>query len=203
MDIWLFWGIVFPFFGTVAGAAAVFLPERAGIRRWFSAFGAVVMGAAAIFGLLVPGLKQSPMAALGAVLGAWLLSLPGSLGWRGWLVPMAVVLHNIPEGLATGVGFAAGAPAVGLGIGLQNLPDGAMVALPLRHRGMSKGRAFLLGAASGLVEPVASAVMLLFARQLTQALPVLMGFAAGAMGYVIVTELIPAAAETGDSESQR
>ena len=114
---------------------------------------------------------------------------------------LAVILHNIPEGMATGVSFggwltgqgifAADALAVGLGIGLQNVPDGAMVALPLRQQGLSRSRAFWAGVGSGLVEPLAAGVFF-FASGLTVWLPVLMGFAAGAMLWVVAAELLPA-----------
>ena len=115
---------------------------------------------------------------------------------------LAVILHNIPEGMATGVSFgswmsgsgifAADALAVGLGIGLQNVPDGAMVALPLRRQGMSRCKAWAVGMASGLVEPIAALVLFRGAGLLGPWLPILMGFAAGAMLWVVAAELIPA-----------
>lgn len=204
MAFCLIWGIGFPLLGTVAGAALVWCLnwDSAGLRRMFSGAAAGIMAAASIFGLFLPAWEQSRWALLGAVLGAGFLMIPGSLmGRRGVLVALAVILHNIPEGLATGVSFgswltgggvfAGEAMAVGVGIGLQNVPDGAMVALPLRQQGMSRGKAFAVGVLSGLVEPVAAVSMLAWARDLSAILPILMGFAAGAMGYVVVRELIP------------
>ena len=204
MEFCLIWGIGFPLLGTIAGAALVwwFDWDSASLRRMFSGAAAGIMGTAARMGLLIPGLRQSPLALLGGVLGAGFLLIPGRLTRsRGWLVALAVILHNIPEGMATGVSFggwltgqgifAADALAVGLGIGLQNVPDGAMVALPLRQQGLSRSRAFWIGVGSGLVEPLAAGVFF-FASGLTAWLPVLMGFAAGAMLWVVAAELLPA-----------
>lgn len=204
----LVWGIGFPLLGTVLGAGLVWLLrwDSAGLRRMFSGAAAGIMGAAGVFGLFLPGWKQSPWAVLGVALGIGFLMIPTRLMGRrsghGWLVALAVILHNIPEGMAAGISFggwltgsgvfAGDALAVGLGIGLQNLPDGAMVALPLRQHGMSRGRAFMIGILSGLVEPLAAVCMLVWAKELAFLLPVLMGFAAGAMWYVVVRELIPA-----------
>lgn len=208
MKFCLIWGIAFPLAGTVAGAALVFFLnwDSGQLRRMFCGAAAGIMGAAGLFGLLLPALERSPTALIGAALGAGFLMLPDRLlGWRGnrgWLVALAVMLHNIPEGLAAGVSFgswltgsgviARDALAVGVGIGLQNLPDGAMVALPLRQQGMKRSAAFAIGVLSGLVEPAAAGAMLLWAGELAALLPILMGFAAGAMGYVVALELIPA-----------
>lgn len=204
----LIWGIAFPLAGTILGAALVFFLnwDSGRLRRMFSGAAAGIMGAASLFGLLLPALALSPTAVIAAALGVLFLLVPGRIlgrqGNRGWLVALAVVLHNIPEGLAAGVSFgswltgsgvlARDALAVGVGIGVQNLPDGAMVALPLRQQGMDRGTAFGLGVLSGLVEPVAAIAMLLLAGKLAALLPLLMGFAAGAMGYVVALELIPA-----------
>lgn len=208
MKFCLVWGIGFPLLGTVLGAGLVFFLkwDSAALRRGFSGGAAGVMGAASVCGLFLPAWSQSRLALLGVILGIGFLALPAGLlgckGQRGWLVALAVILHNIPEGMAAGVSFggflsgsgvlASNALAVGVGIGLQNLPDGAMVALPLRQQGMRRGKAFAVGVLSGLVEPIAAASMLVWANRLMPALPVLMGFAAGAMGYVVVWELIPA-----------
>ena len=124
-----------------------------------------------------------------------------SLG-RSAMMVLAVTLHNIPEGMAVGVMYAglrmggvslsaAGAFALSLGIAIQNFPEGAIISLPLHSGGTSRTRAFLLGALSGLVEPVAALVTILLADVLTPVLPVLLSFAAGAMLYVVVEELIP------------
>ena len=128
-----------------------------------------------------------------------------SLG-RSAMMVLAVTLHNIPEGMAVGVMYAglrmggaslsaAGAFALSLGIAIQNFPEGAIISLPLHSGGgMSRAHAFAMGALSGIVEPVAALVTILLADVLTPVLPVLLAFAAGAMLYVVVEELIPESA---------
>ena len=123
------------------------------------------------------------------------------------MLVLAVTLHNIPEGMAVGVVFAGmlsdnvnitlmGAFALSIGIAIQNFPEDAIISLPLRSEsGMTKGKAFLCGALSGIVEPLAAAVTILLSGFLTPLLPYLLSFAAGAMIYVVVEELIPEASE--------
>ena len=119
---------------------------------------------------------------------------------------LAVTLHNIPEGMAVGVvyaGFlshsagisAAGALALALGIAIQNFPEGAIVSMPLRAEGMAKGKTFFYGVLSGAVEPVAAAVTVLASAAVVPVMPYLLAFAAGAMMYVVVEELIPEMSE--------
>ena len=121
---------------------------------------------------------------------------------RSTLLVLAITLHNIPEGLAVGVAFGAvaaglpaatigGAIALAIGIGIQNFPEGTAVSMPLRREGMGKGKSFLLGQASGMVEPVAGVLGALFVMQLQSVLPYALCFAAGAMIFVVVEELIP------------
>ena len=121
---------------------------------------------------------------------------------RTVMMVLAVTLHNIPEGMAVGVmyaGFlsdnpqitAARALALTLGIAIQNVPEGAIISLPLRAEGESKGRAFLGGVFSGVVEPIGAVLTILAAQLVIPALPYLLSFAAGAMLYVVVEELIP------------
>lgn len=115
---------------------------------------------------------------------------------------LAVALHNIPEGMAVGVVLAgvaggdasltiAGALALSIGMAIQNIPEGAIISVPLRSEGKSRPKAFLMGALSGLVEPVAAIATMLFLDNSSGAMPVLLAFAAGAMLYVVVEELIP------------
>ncbi len=123
--------------------------------------------------------------------------------WRkSTLLVMAITLHNIPEGLAVGVAFGAaalglpsatlgGAAALALGIGLQNFPEGTAVSMPLRREGMSRRKSFLYGQASGMVEPVAGVLGALFVINMRNILPYALCFAAGAMIFVVVEELIP------------
>ena len=127
---------------------------------------------------------------------------PKSKLGRTTMMVLAVTLHNIPEGMAVGVvyaGFlsgntkitAASALALSLGIAIQNFPEGAIISMPLRAEGERKGRAFLGGVLSGVVEPIGAVLTLLAAQLVIPALPYLLGFAAGAMLYVVVEELIP------------
>ena len=119
---------------------------------------------------------------------------------------LAVTLHNIPEGMAVGVVYAgwlagdsgltaAGALALALGIAIQNFPEGAIVSMPLRAEGMSKSRTFLYGMLSGIVEPIASILTIIASAFITGLLPYFLSFAAGAMMYVVVEELIPEMSE--------
>ncbi len=122
------------------------------------------------------------------------------------MLVLAVTLHNIPEGMAVGVVFAGmlssnqmitlmGAMSLSIGIAIQNFPEGAIISLPLRNEGMSRPKAFLNGMLSGVVEPVAALVTILLASFIEPVLPYLLSFAAGAMLYVVVEELIPEASE--------
>ena len=118
------------------------------------------------------------------------------------MMVLAVTLHNIPEGMAVGVTFAgvligntgitiAGAMALTLGIAIQNFPEGAIISMPLKTEGMSKIKAFLYGTLSGIVEPIAAIITILLTSMVVPILPYLLSFAAGAMIYVVVEELIP------------
>ena len=127
---------------------------------------------------------------------------PKSKLGRSTMMVLAVTLHNIPEGMAVGVVYAgylsgsaqitaAGALALSLGIAIQNFPEGAIISMPLRAEGAGKGRAFLDGVLSGVVEPIGAVLTILAARFVIPALPYLLSFAAGAMLYVVVEELVP------------
>lgn len=133
---------------------------------------------------------------------------------RSVLLVMAITLHNIPEGLAVGVAFGAvavgagasstlaGAVALAIGIGLQNFPEGAAVSIPLRREGFSRRKAFLYGQASGVVEPLAGVLGAYAVIKIQPILPYALAFAAGAMIYVVIEELIPEAQrEEGGSKT--
>ena len=118
------------------------------------------------------------------------------------MMVFAVTLHNIPEGMAVGVTFAgaltqnagitmAGAFALAIGIAIQNFPEGAIISMPLKSEGMSKPKAFLYGTLSGIVEPIGAIITILLTNAVVPMLPYLLAFAAGAMIYVVVEELIP------------
>ena len=125
---------------------------------------------------------------------------------KSTMMVLAVALHNLPEGMAVGVVIAgwltgnesisaAAALALSLGIALQNLPEGAIISLPLKSNGMKKGKAFGYGVLSGIVEPIGAIITILLANQIVPLLPYLLSFAAGAMLYVVVEELIPEMSE--------
>ena len=141
---------------------------------------------------LIPHLHQNSLQAEG----------PKSQLQRTTMMVLAVTLHNIPEGMAMGVVYAgylagtaqitaAGVLALSLGIAIQNFPEGAIISMPLRAEGMKKGRAFWGGVLSGIVEPIGAVLTILAAGIVLPALPYLLSFAAGAMLYVVVEELIP------------
>lgn len=121
---------------------------------------------------------------------------------KSTMLVLAVTLHNIPEGMAVGVVFtglltenilisAAGAFALSIGIAIQNFPEGAIISMPLKSQGISKTRAFLYGSLSGIVEPIAALITIALTGFIVPILPYLLAFAAGAMIYVVVEELIP------------
>ena len=189
------------------------------VQRSLTGFAAGVMVAASVWSLLIPAIEQSSamgkLSFLPAFLGFWvgilfLLLLdhvvphlhtksgqvegPKSQLQRTTMMVLAVTLHNIPEGMAVGVVYAgylsgsaqitaAGALALSLGIAIQNFPEGAIISLPLR--------AFWGGVLSGIVEPIGAVLTILAASLIVPALPYLLSFAAGAMLYVVVEELIP------------
>lgn len=118
------------------------------------------------------------------------------------MLVLAVTLHNIPEGMAVGVTFAgaiignagitmAGAFALAIGIAIQNFPEGAIISMPLKAEGMSKTKAFIYGILSGIVEPIGAIITILLTNAVVPILPYLLSFAAGAMIYVVIEELIP------------
>lgn len=127
------------------------------------------------------------------------------------LLLLAVTIHNIPEGIAVGVAFAgaifskseitmASALTLAIGIAIQNLPEGAIISMPIKANGKSKSKAFLIGVLSGAVEPIFSTLAIVFARIAVPVLPYLLSFAAGAMIYVVVQELVPEMQENTNSK---
>ena len=176
------------------------MEQSAGMGKWAFVPAAVGFWIGILFLLLldhiIPHLHQNSTQAEG----------PKSQLERTTMMVLAVTLHNIPEGMAVGVVYAgywsgsaqitaAGALALSLGIAIQNFPEGAIISMPLRAEGMSKGRAFLGGVLSGIVEPIGAVLTILAAGLIVPALPYLLSFAAGAMLYVVVEELIPEMSE--------
>jgi ZIP family zinc transporter len=166
-----------------------------GVTRWMPALVGFVCGGIFLFGVdrllphLHPGFSSDHAEGI-------------KTHWnRSALLVGAITLHNIPEGLAVGVAFgavahaggtsAAAALALALGIGLQDLPEGTAVAVPLRAMGVSRGKSFFFGLMSGVVEPIAAVVGVVAVMYARPILPYIMAFAAGAMIYVVVEEVIP------------
>ena len=218
LDGGLLLGLLLPLFGTTLGAGCVFFLKHQIhplVQKALLGFASGVMVAAAVWSLLIPAMDQSAHlgrlaflpAAVGFLLGmAFLLLMdqlvphlhlgsekaegPHSSFKRLTMLVLAVTLHNIPEGMAVGISFA-----LSIGIAIQNFPEGAIISLPLKSEGASRGRAFLYGLLSGVVEPVGALLTILLASQIAPALPYLLAFAAGAMLYVVVEELIPEASQ--------
>ena len=177
-------------------APSIEMAEELGQIPWLMAAVGFLAGGFFLFGVdkllphLHPGLDTSQAEGI-------------ETNWqRSILLVLAITLHNIPEGLAVGVAFGAvayglpsaslaGAVVLAIGIGLQNFPEGAAVSIPLRREGMSRKKAFLYGQASGIVEPISGVVGALAVVSMRPLLPFALAFAAGAMIYVVVEELIP------------
>ena len=207
---WAALGTGFTFLMTTLGAAVVFFfveEPRPQFQRTMLGFAAGVMTAASVWSLLLPAIEQAAdfgvpgwlPAAAGLLLGVGFLSALDAVlphlrrakdmdlpRRQSTLLMAAITLHNVPEGMA-------GAAALALGIGIQNLPEGAAISLPLRQEGSSRGRAFLLGTLSGSVEPIFGILVVLVAAGVRPLMPWLLSFAAGAMLYVVVEELVPQA----------
>ena len=193
------------------------------IQKALTGFAAGVMVAASIWSLIIPSLEQASTfipTLIGFWFGILFLLLLDHLiphmhldhsqeGPRSHLsqtikLVFAVTIHNIPEGMAVGIVYASylsgnptitamGALALSLGIAIQNFPEGAIVSMPLRSTGVSRLKSFMYGRLSGIVEPIGAAVTILLTRQVVPFLPYFLSFAAGAMIYVVVEELIPEA----------
>lgn len=185
-------------------APAITLSEDMGYPGWGPPLVGFLAGGAALWGIdkllphLHPGLAMSEAEGV-------------STSWRrSTLLVLAITMHNFPEGLAVGVAFGAaaaeipgasvaGAVALALGIGLQNLPEGTAVAMPLRREGLSRFRCFMYGQLSGMVEPIAGVLGAWAVLTMRSLLPYALAFAAGAMIFVVVEELIPEAQSKGNS----
>ena len=191
------------------------------VEKGLLGFAAGVMFAATVWSLIIPAINsaqaqgQIPWLALGIIFLLAIDSIVPHLhlgsnkpeGVKSGLsktamLLLAVTIHNIPEGMAVGVAYAGavsgntginmmGAFALSIGIAIQNFPEGAIISLPLKGEGMNKGRAFYYGMLSGAVEPVAGFLTALVTAQILPFMPCILSFAAGAMFYVIVEELIP------------
>lgn len=226
----LLYGMLIPFIGTTAGAMSVFFMKKEmniKVQKALTGFASGVMTTASIWSLLIPAMEQSAhlerWSFLPAVLGFWLGILfllfldtvtphlhmhtdkaegPSSKLHKTTMMLLAVTLHNIPEGMAIGVIYAAylsgssnitagGALALALGIAIQNFPEGAIISMPLHANGESRFRSFMGGVLSGAVEPIFGLLTVFASRAVVPFMPYMLSFAAGAMIYVVVEELIP------------
>lgn len=224
-------GILIPLLGTTLGAACVFIMKKEMsklVNKALLGFASGVMIAASVWSLIIPAIDMSNKmgkfafvpAAIGVLIGIFFMlildriiphlhldndkpeGLKNEKLKKTTMLVLAVVLHNIPEGMAVGIVFAgamntgstitiAGAFALSIGIAIQNFPEGAIISMPLRSEGTSKGKSFFYGFLSGVVEPIGAILTSLFSAALTPVMPYLLSFAAGAMIYVVVEELIP------------
>lgn len=234
MSLAIMTGLMIPFVGTALGALMVLFMKNDindGLQKILTGFAAGVMCSASFWSLLLPAVEQArayigKAAVIPTVLGfcfgiVFLLFLdcltphmhmddtiegPKSDLKKTTMLVLAVVIHNIPEGMAVGVLFAgwsqgnntvslSAAISLAIGIAIQNFPEGAIISMPLKANGMSKKKAFIQGVLSGAVEPVAGFVTILLASFLVPLMPALLSFAAGAMIFVVVEELIPEMSE--------
>ena len=221
--------ILIPLAGTALGSAFVFFMKRAipnRLQKAMLGFASGVMVAASVWSLLIPSMDMGgALPAAVGLLGGFLFLLlidyvtphihasgeaegPKSKLSRTAKLALAVTIHNFPEGMAVGVAIAGAlnsgfsitaALALSLGIAIQNLPEGAIIAMPLRAAGNSRLKAFGVGTASGVAEPLGAILVIALASVLTPLMPYLLAFAAGAMLYVVVEELIPETAEGAHS----
>lgn len=223
MTLKVLWGITIPFIGTLIGSSVVFLLKKEISQRGkniFSALASGIMLAASVWSLLLPALEMSDGSILHTATG-FLVGVI-SMIWTDKIIEkrlysddinvpyarktmmqlIAVTAHNIPEGMAVGMVFAAllngnsdeslmPAFVLSLGIAIQNIPEGAIVTMPVMAEKKSKARAFLWGFVSGVVEPLGAILSIVLARYMAEVLPFFLSFAAGAMIYVVVEQLIP------------
>ncbi len=215
-------GILIPFIGTTLGSCFVFFMRKELNNRFQKltiGFAAGVMVAASVWSLIIPSVdmaeKQGVIswipATVGLILGVIFLIFINKIAdkfnkisnkKKMNMLIFSVTLHNIPEGMAVGVGFAGfllgntgisllAAMLLAIGIAIQNIPEGAIISMPLKAKGESKKKAFLYGVMSGIVEPIAALITVLLTNVVVPILPYVLPFAAGAMIFVVSEELIP------------
>ena len=214
-------GILIPFFGTCLGSFFVFFLKKEinpNFQKIMTGFASGVMIAASIWSLIIPSVEMAESnykmvwipAVVGLLLGVIFLifvnrisdRIQNSSGKGINMLMFSVTLHNIPEGMAVGVCFASvlsgnvgvsllSAIILALGIAIQNIPEGAIISMPMKLDGVSKKKAFLTGVMSGVVEPIASLITIALINVIVPLLPFLLSFAAGAMIYVVFEELVP------------
>ena len=235
-----FLGLIIPFIGTTLGSSFIYIFKNKGMSvnlgKIFNGFAAGVMLAASFFGLMLPALEYQIdyMPTILVVIISFLIGV-ALIFCIDHFVPhfhsqenyeegiktqkiskdqkmfLAVLIHNVPEGLSVGVTFGvalanltsgndiftvmSSALMLSIGVAIQNIPEGAIISMPLRSMGVSRKKSFLYGVLSGVVEPIGAILTLVFSKYLIGILPYLLAFAAGTMIYVVVEELIPEACD--------
>lgn len=210
---------LYPFIGTTIGSFFVFfLKKRLNdiVERIMMGIASGVMLAASFFSLLLPSISLSENLksfsflppTIGFTLGIIIFVLIEKMIFKyrktKYIMPLVVTLHNIPEGMAVGVSIASlllndsllsytSVLALSIGIAIQNIPEGAIISLTLKSQNETKIKSFLIGMLSGIVEPLATLITIIFTKIITFILPYSLALAAGAMVYVIIEELIPKA----------
>lgn len=214
-------GILIPFIGTCLGSFFVFFLKKEinpNFQKVMTGFASGVMIAASIWSLIIPSVEMVELqykliwlpAVVGLLLGVLFLifvnkvsdNVQNSKGKGINMLMFSVTLHNIPEGMAVGVCFASvlsgntgvsllSAIILALGIAIQNIPEGAIISMPMKLDGVSKKESFITGVMSGIVEPIASLITIALINVVVPLLPYLLAFAAGAMIYVVFEELVP------------
>ncbi len=204
---------------TMAGSALVFFFKKTNRNMMDAMLGLAggVMVAASFFSLIAPAIEKAEnlgqvpwlIVSVGFLLGGVLLFITDKLSSKiiknsankkNFMLMLSITIHNIPEGLVVGLAFGSlvygnvtlmSAFMLALGIGIQNFPEGSSISLPLRRSGMSRSKAFFFGQISGIVEPIAGVIGALLVLKIESILPISLAFAAGAMIYVVVEEIIP------------
>ena len=198
--IYTLFATLFTFFLTALGSGIVFFFKKINNTILSSCYStsAGIMFAASIFSLLNPALatKSYLLIILGLLSGTLFIVITEHFfNDQNNLMILAITLHNIPEGLAIGIAYGllpiSTATTLALAIGIQNFPEGAAISLPLRKSGFNRFKAFLIGSLSAIVEPIFGIIGILLAIKLQFLMPLFLSFAAGAMIYVIIKELIP------------
>lgn len=208
-------GVLIPFLGTTFGSFFIFFCKnnlKESNEKIFFGFAAGVMLAASIWSLILPSIEMAKNcipAIFGILCGVLFLIMMDKIikkvckkNNNDKMLGLAITLHNIPEGMATGISFAlalnsgneaalVSAFSVAIGIAIQNIPEGMAIAFPYRAKGMSRLKSFWLGTLSGIVEPAAAFCTILISGIILKVLPGLLAFAAGSMIYVVIKELIP------------
>ena len=206
-------GILLPLIGTTLGSSLVYLLKNklsSNIEKLLLGIASGVMISASLFSLILPSIEMSSWipTTIGLLLGVIFIDIINKKLESNTKLTLAVTLHNIPEGMAVGVIFAGylshtvsilSAFTLSIGIALQNIPEGAIISMPLKST-KSKNIAFLIGTLSGVVEPIFSSFTILLTSLVVPVLPYLLSFAAGAMIYVVVDELIPSSSLKDDSK---